>query len=549
MPLNISFTTTFNRVTNTITFVDTTNYVAQGFILGGPASMKGYIKVSYNTGAGDVIVYNNLPTPPNPPWPATASSNVGANVVFTPTINIPLTSSGDPIPATYTVTYYVAVFAGLLTFTDTQINTYQYHFTDPDVCIETVINCLESAIQSTDDTDYSVPNGTITSIVRQHTLYPPPASGQPTLGPLNNITLLYTPIYTTTWTAEVISTVTYLMNDGLIVIVELSGVKEFQALCDTNLSKIICCLVNLQKEYEALECKNPVKAAIFKSTKLDPSLQHLALFLAAQSAGNQSKMDTEYAALLEASGCGGDCGCGDSTPVLVQPTGLGFTYNLTSTGGTIDITTTVVGSAITWNVEVDPAILAAIQNVTTTVVSTNTPSYLTVTQVGAAPNLNYQVDFIDGALGDYVEKLFTIDPTVNVTPDYLEYNVQSIVNRGLGVNPVGGQITVLGLDINSSPVVPNTAPSFAAFLVSNILITPTNPYTVDVSVMSVNSQTSPPNVTSINNIAAEVYYCDVTSGDVYFRLINPQNGSVYTLQDIKTGGFGTLLIKFNLTSI
>ena len=543
MPLNISFTTTFNRVTNTITFVDTTNYVAQGFILGGPASMKGYVKVSYNTGAGDVIVYNNLPTPPNPPWPATDSSNVGANVVFTPTINIPLTSSGDPIPATYTVTYYVAVFAGLLTFTDTQINTYQYSFTDPSVCIETVINCLESAIQSTDDTDYSVPNATITNLVRQHTLYPPPASGQPTLGPLNNITLLYTPIYTTTWTAEVVSTVTYLMNDGLIVIVELSGVKEFQALCDTNLSKIICCLVNLQKEYEALECKNPVKAEIFKNTKLDPSLQHLALFLAAQSAGNQSKMDTEYAALLEASGCGGDCGCADSTPVLVQPAGVGFTYNLTSTGGTIDITTTVVGSAITWNVEVDPAILAAIQNASTTTVSTTTPSYLTITQVGVAPNLDYQVDFNPGAVQNVLSMRLVIDPNLNAGLDYLEFTLDLISQQGTKTQVPTN--VYLGTDINGAVVNPNAAANFALFVVEAPLVTGTDPCIAACNVMRSNDTLL---VTSLKNIEAEVFYVDTTTGDVYLRLYNPQNGQVYTLSDLKTGTFDKIYINFNLTA-
>jgi hypothetical protein len=542
MALNVSFTTTFNRVTGKITFADTTNYAAQGYPLGVVNQMKGYISVTYNTGSGNVVVYNNTPTPPNPPWPTPDSSNAGAVVNFVPsTINIPLTTAGLPIPAQYTVTYTVVIFQLApvpATFTFSATNTYDYNFTDPSVCIETVVNCMESAVQSTDDTVYDVPNGVVTNIVRQHTLYPPPTSGIPNLGPLNQITLLYTPIYTTTWTAEVISTVTYLMNDGLIIIVDLAGVKEFQAICDTNLSKIICCLVNLQNEYEALLCKNPVKAELFRSTKLDPSLQHLVLFLAAQSAGNQSKMDFEYSELIDASGCGTDCGCGDSTPVLVQPTGVGFAYALTSTGNTITITTSVVGNTITWNIELSAALQAAIASITNTQVSTTTPQFISVTQVGAAPNLNYQVDFDPNE----IDKLIVIDPNLNASLDYLEFTNTDIVNLGSKINPVGSQNIYLGTDSGGAISNPNVASDFAVFVFSGLLVTGTDPFTVTCNVMRSNS---PIVVTSIKNLEAEVFYVDDTTGDVYVRLYNPQNGQAYTLQDIKTGTWDKIFIKFN----
>lgn len=543
MALNISFTTTFNRVTGLITFVDTTNYTSQlppGTIFGVNASQKGYIKVTYNTGSGNQTVYNNLPVPPNPPWPATNSSNVGPVVVFSPsTINIPLTSGGLPIPASYTVTYTSVVFIGLATIISTQVNTYNYNFTDPSICLKTAVNCSESALQSSDDTVYDIPNGNIVSITRAHTLYPPPASGQLPLGPLNQATLIQTPIYTTTWTAELISTVTYLMNDGLIIIVELTGIKEFQVVCDTNLSKILCCLVNLQKEYESLLCKNPVKAELFKSTKLDPSLQHLSLFLAAQSAGNQSKMDCEYTALVKASGCGDDCGCGDTTPVIVQPTGVGFSYTLQSSGGTIVVTQSIVGNTINWDIDIDPALLAQLNNVTNTVVSTSTPQFISVTQVGAAPNLDYQVDFDPNE----VDKLIIIDPNLNVTLDYLEFTQTDIVNLGSKINPVGGQTVILGTDILGAPISPNQASNYAVFVFNQLLVTGTDPFTATANVMATNN---PIQVANITNVAAEVFHVDSTLGDVYVRLYNPQNGQIYTLQDIKSGTWDKIYIKFNL---
>lgn len=546
MASNISFTTTFDRSTNTITFVDTTNYatLGAGFPLGFFNQMKGYIKVTYNTGAGNVLVYNNIPSPlpvPPAPWPTPNSSNTGAVVNFAPsTINIPLTNTGQPIPAQYTITYTVAVFSllPLTTTVFTATNTYNYNFTDPSICIKTAVNCSESAIQSSDDTVYDVPNGNIVSIVRAHTLYPPPATGQIPLGPLNQATLIQTPIFTTTWTAELISTVTYLMNDGLTIIVVLNGIKEFQVVCDTNLSKIICCLVNLQKEYEALLCKNPVKAEMFFDNKLNPSLQHLILFLAAQSAGDQSKMDCEYTALIKSSGCGGDCGCQDSTPVIVQPIGVGFSYTLQSSGGTIVVTQTIVGNTINWDIDIDPAILAAINNISATAVSTATPQFITVTQVGAAPNFNYQVDFD----ANEVDKLIIIDPNLNATLDYLEFTDTDIVNSGSKINAVGSQTVILGVDITGNPISPNSSANYAVFVFSGLLITGTDPFTATANVMSSNS---PIQVASVTNLAAEVFHVDPVLGDVYVRLYNPQNGQLYTLQDIKTGTWDKVYIKFN----
>ena len=543
MAYNISFTTTFDRTTNTMTFVDTTNYASQGVLFGVNASLKGYLKITYNTGAGSTLVYNAWPTPPNPPWPATDSSDVGGNAVFTAAVNIPLTSAGLPLPAEYTIEYKTYVFIGLATIVSTKTNTYTYSLQDPVVCIDTAVNCLNSALESNDATNYSVPNATVVSITRDHTLYPPPASGLAQMGPLNSSTLIYSGIYTTTWTAEVISTVTYLQPDGLIIIAVVSGVKEFQVNCDTNLSKIICCLVNLQNEYEALECKNPVKAQIFKSTKLDPSLQHLALFLAAQSAGNQSKMTAEYQELLDASGCGGDCGCGDTTPQIVAPSNVTMAYAVNSPLGTIDVTTVVAGNVTTFNIDVDPAILSGILNATTTVVSTTTPSYLTITQVGAAPNLDFQIDFNQSAIGNLCEKLIIIDPALNLTLDYLEFTNTSLANYGTKIAAVGSQSVVLGLDIASNPIVPNTAASYAAFIFNGILVTGTDPCTVTAEVIS----TWPaPLVNSISNLAAEVYHINTTTGDVYVRLINPQNGSVYQLQDLNSGTWDKIYIKFNL---
>jgi hypothetical protein len=41
-------------------FVDTTDYASQGYPAFSPlVQQRGYLKVTYNTGGGDIVVYNN----------------------------------------------------------------------------------------------------------------------------------------------------------------------------------------------------------------------------------------------------------------------------------------------------------------------------------------------------------------------------------------------------------------------------------------------------------------------------------------------------------
>jgi hypothetical protein len=525
----LTFNTTFNRNTGKIIITDTTNYGSYGINLATLGNfVDGYVRITYTTGAGTVVLYDNI----NGGSPDIQL--VAGVLVWNGDINIPLTTTGLPLPAEYTVLY--EAFCGfdnnLNSFTVNSTNTYQYNITDPLVCIETSVDCATSTATSVDTTVYEIQNATVVSLVRAHTQYPPPASGYAVNGPFNLITVIYTPIVTTTWTAEVITTVTYLLTSGLYVIIDLTGVKEFQVICDTNLSKILCCLTDLQKQYESLECSNPVKASNFRTNRLDPTLQHLVLFLAAQTAGNQTKMAQQYAAIIEVSGCSESCNCNGTTPTAVSPSqgGPAATFLVNSPLGTIQVQTVVAGNLTTFNIELSPALQAAIAAITNTVVTTGTPTFLDLTSSTVGSTTTYNIDYLPPAnpIGFSVcnKRIFIDLSTIGTFPAaYLPIAWTQIGATGTGISSVGSHTISLG---TSSP---NASTDYAVITIGGVLTTPTNPYTVSAQVMSRYTTVSN---TVAYDIACEVLFSNFTTGAITIRLVNPVTGQPLKLADLIT---------------
>lgn len=537
----LTFITTFDRIAGKIVVTDTTNYLSYGINLATLGNfVNGRLRITYTINGGVSVLYDNLSgvTPD--------IELVGGVLVWNGDINIPLTTTGLPLPAEYTVEYVVE--CGYDNNGDDFVvntsNTYTYNIVDPSICIETSVDCATSTATSVDTTVYEIQNATVDYILRSHTQFPPPASGYAVNGPYNLITVTYTPIVTTTWTAEVISTVNYLLTSGLYVVVNLSGVKEFQVICDTNLSKILCCLTDLQKQYEALECSNPVKAANFRTNRLDPTLQHLVLFLAAQTSGNQTKMAQQYAAIIEVSGCSESCNCNGTTPTAVSPSqsGPAALFIVNSPLGTIQVQTTINGTLTTYSLELSAALQAAIAAIDHTVVTTGTPAYLDLTSNIVGNTTTYNIDYIPTGSITYtfINKRILID-TINIhksppAPQYMDFVVQDVVSSGSNV----GLTPTYELGFGS-----NYFSSLAVFSMYDLLDNPTTYFTVEANIMSLYAPVMP---TAIANIAVEVLYTDMSLGYIYLRLFNPITGHPYTLGDLSDNNYGNIYINLTIIS-
>ena len=538
----LTFNTTFNRNTGKIVVADTTNYLSYGIDISNPANfVNGRLRITYTTNSGSFVLYDNISgvTPD--------IELVNGVLVWNGDINIPLTTAGVPLPAEYTVYYEVqcGYDGNGDDFIVTKTNTYQYDIVDPSICIETSVDCATSTATSVDTTKYEIQNAIVVSVVRAHTQFPPPASGYAVNGPYNLVTVTYTPIVTTTWTAEVISTVTYLLTSGLYVIVDLAGVKEFQVVCDTNLSKILCCLTDVQKQYEALECTNPVKAENFKVNRLDPTLQHLVLFLAAQTAGNQTKMDQQYAAIIEVSGCSENCNCNGTTPTAVSPSqgGPSALFIVDSPLNTIQVQTTINGNLTTYSLELSTALQTAIASIDHAVVTTNTPAYLDLTSSTVGNTTTYNIDYIpDPTPVGYsiCTKRIFIDLSAPGTfpAAYLPIAWTQIGASGSNINSIGSHFIGLG---TSSP---NAATDYAIITVSGMLAVGTLPYTVNAQV---NSRYTSVSNTVAYDIACEVLFCNYSNGTITLRLVNPVTGQPLKLSDLITANAANSMKELYIT--
>ena len=520
----LSVKTTFNRVTGKIIIEDTTDYSGQGVDV-TTANLEGYLSISYDIGGGNVVIYNNIGGSTPDITPATSLVSVAD-------IDIPLSNDNTPLPAEYTVTYNV--ISGTLPADVTDAFQYTYSLTDTTISIASKVDCLSSSITSDDDTNYDVDGVTISALTRAHTLFPPPASGLAVMGPLDLKTLVYSPIATTTWSSEVVTTVTYIQGDSLNITVQYSGSKEFAATCDVNLSKIVCCLVGIDNEYEALECKNPTKAAIFKTNTIDPTMRHLTLFLAAQSAGNYDKMTSEYQKILDASHCTEDCGCNSSQPTIVQILGSGggggggSIYVVDSPSNNISVTSEVVGNTTTYHLNLSSALLTAISNIRQYTASTTTPAYINVTTTSGNPT-NFRVNWVGGALPvGGVQRLFIGMIKNNSTPTPY-YNAASAIinNYGNGLNTTN--TIFVGSAVGASSEV--ALIQITGFL--NNTIYP-NGTLLNTHVTLNAKSNSVPSFTDNVNLGVEMLWYDKLDpyGKIILRFVNPVTGNPYTLGDL-----------------
>lgn len=528
----VSTRTTLNNATQQIIVEDTTDYAAQGVPLDGTWPIAGRISIYLTSASGTSTVYDNL---------AGVNPDIDPNAGLTNTIpiSLPLDSDGNAKLGTYTVTYTVTGQDNLgndVSVTSTA--TYDYDMSLPEVCLSVSINCVSSIITSYDETDYG---SYATNIARVHTLYPPPASPMAVVTGTTSVLNAGPNIYDTTWTQGVVSTVTYTFPDGLLAVIELEGSREFGVTCDVGLGRIFCCLEKLQKRYDNALCQNPVKAAAMYEDTIKPTNEAMLMYKSALDAGATNSAAYWYAQIIARSGCGEDCGCSADGPQQIYPAFASVgQFIVDSPDNSIAVIPEVNGTITTFHIQVSAAIQNLIANLFSTTVSTGTPSYLTITPSGTGSNRNYNIDFVPTAItgaSNACVKRFVINPSLDLTADFIEFTQDNLVNQGTKISNVGSQTVLLGT------TVPNQSTDVAVFIISGVLVTGTDPISVSANVMGSNTVLS---YTNTKNLEAEILFVNTTTGVIYVRLYNPQTGQPYTLGDLASGTFDNIYISFNL---
>lgn len=539
MPLtSLSPQMTFNLANGLIGIVDNTDYLAQG-IDPNTYTINGYIKIECELSSSTFSVYDNISG-------GTPDIDIANGTSNTIPISLPYDAQGNILKGNYTLTYRVIASIGLITFDYSESFEFNYTIETPEICIDTQVNCSLSSAQSRDVTDYDQDDATITSLSRAHTLYPPPASGQPNLT-ANLDTIIYTPIYTTYWQAEVITDITYLQTDGLVVVMQLSGVKNFQVVCDTTLSKALCCLAQINANYESYLCSSPTKADNYAKNVIAPTWRYLVMFLAASFAGNETKAGAAYANMIKYSGCGGECDCNDDVSIVQSQSngqnGNNITYVLNSPDNSVSIVTTVNGNTTTFSLQVSEALQTLINNFTLVQVEGTAP--IVVTPSGTNP-VTYTVSWTGGIIhsNQVVQMLFKLDynNTGGAQP-YFDMTSTVIYSAGVDVEQPANFVAQLGASN------PNVSGNVAMIYLSNFLTSAKN-HIATANVMRVhNAGGGFPN--TLKDIEAEVFWFNpvASGGDVRVRLYNSQTGQPLQLVDLwllTSLGANSIYISLNI---
>lgn len=362
-----------DEISGFVNVVDTTDYIAQGI---DPLYAFGYIAI---TGATN---YNNLSGTSPDIKPDVSNTNIIP-------IPLPLGSDGHVAAGTYNFTYKVLYNnvdpQDVATFTFTKVVDY----TVPDVCIKHDWNCTNSTFTSEETTKYPA---NITVLNRVHTIEPPLGSNKPTL--TNNLTVnVYLLITTGTWQSYIKNTLLVTLGDSWYVQQYAEATRTTaDVTCDTNLCKIVCCLMDIDEEVRIAECENgKYISPLLKQRAANAHIRVIEFFMA-ERCGNTELAAEIVEKLKKESGCKDDCKCNSGQPIPIIPLqGIGQSIAVDSPDGTITVTPEVIGNILYYHIGLSQSIINIINNFTpiTVQVDPGSVGIITVNPVDGNPKIFY----------------------------------------------------------------------------------------------------------------------------------------------------------------
>jgi len=502
-----------DKVATLVKLVDKTDYVGLG-----ATSAEGYIvSLQFFDGINTQTIYANPVSSGTPDVFGLISPN---NTI---PITLPLNSDGTLKSGKYSFVY-TALYETDRVYTETYQAEYVFDYTFPQICLSHELKCSTSQLASRDITDYGI---YAYSISREHTLYPPPASGKSIL--TSSIPLLvYSNICTKTWTQEVKSTVDFVFTIDFEVRILLTGSDEIDVVCSTDICKVKCCMDKKFEAYNRLVLTNPAGAARMYEITIKPAELALLGFLVANYCGNETDAANKLAILKEAVGCSGDCDdCGDSpTSIIPIEASTGMTFVVDSPDGSITVTSDTVGTEVTYHVQVSSAIQNIIDGIKEYNVVQGTGCTVATSTVSGVITFTVNVTPVAGQIR-YLGQLKIYRNPVQPTPIGQAEYLYSLIFSEFGG---GMQVPTIGLGQN----VPNVLTDVIVIGISDFYDTlPSNvPFTAQANIMRYTDPALIANPTAVKDVEAEIY--NFVDGYMSFtvRLYNPVDGTPLTFNDI-----------------
>lgn len=349
-----SFTSTFNIVTQKVTFTDISLFAGQGVPL---ADVNGSFKITAPSGT---VVYNNVDY-----TNGGCDIDLATSLNSQQTVSLPLTSGNLIEPGVYTIVY--TVYNSVLAVYYTVTQTYTFSYISPVVYIEQTVDCLSPLFTSTDITEYTV-NSIVPTKVEVHTIYFPNGSegqGSPVIG--SGLVVTTSTFYNGTQTTTISSTLTYVNSDGLIISDVITGSEEILVDC-TDICGIYCCIRTVEQTMDEYRITNQEKYKEYRAI-FSQVMGYAAMVTFAIRCGKSDEVSDLMAQLRIIAKCTDDCGCSDGEPT--QVTGLGGLINnivVNSCGNGVIVTPVEVGNTITYTVCLSTAFVNLVNSFYNTIV-------------------------------------------------------------------------------------------------------------------------------------------------------------------------------------
>lgn len=339
-----------------------------------------------------------------------------------------------------------AVATGTFTWTvDSSVETsYDYCAVNPAPKITQEYFCDTNPplFISTDTSTYSITCDGVqvlpTTINRVHTVKAPDdAAGSPVAGPwvTSVAQSVITQLWTKTWTTVVVTTLTYTLPSGLIVVKEVTAMDQIPVTCDNTLCCLAECINNVRAAYLTALDQNSsaVPELLEKLTALNADYMMYNLY---KTCGENDKLAALVTEIKSRLGSTCDCGCDsdDEVPTQIIPA-----YPIAINGNTavvvpgsvyITVTPNTVGSTTTYTVDLSvsnvqaliAAYIAANPSIITTIVNSMElgvavsslviPSDVAVAFTGNTTNLNDTITNVAMLGGLSISDLKLFDPII-----------------------------------------------------------------------------------------------------------------------------------------
>lgn len=400
----ISYTTTFDLANGVFEFEDTTDYVGQGI---AEADVTGCFKIVTPSG---VTYYNNTDF-------ADGDATSGCDILIATSrdnkrvITLPTGTDDYPEAGGYTITYTVENSSTSDRYT--QVNSYTYDYTSPEIEITQTTDCVAPQFVSTDSTVYTVNGVSPTSTVRSHVLQFPLGSGLSTITTSSStITRGFEEFANGTQTTQVTTNLVYEFSDGLIIQDTVTGALECLVNC-VDACVVYCCVNSIRQQMNTYQISNP---ALYLTTKelFDQIMSLVGFIMFARQCNRGTDISAVLSDIRTMGNCTDECSCSGTTPALV--TGLGGLVNnvvVDSAGEPITVTPVTVGSTTTYTVSFNAAAWSKINDL-----------YVVTVAAGTG------IDSVGVATSGY-NKTFTVNAAVPVL-----YNTTTAVATTSGIMTV-----------------------------------------------------------------------------------------------------------------